>query len=83
MILTKIMILVIMVRVESNLITEDVMLVLRRKKDESIVIGGDIVITVIDIQGNTVRLGIEAPDRTGIWRSELVDVEKRSPRTLD
>jgi carbon storage regulator len=47
------------------------MLVLSRKRNESIVIHGDIRITVVDIRGNQVRLGIEAPDSVGIFRQEL------------
>jgi carbon storage regulator len=37
------------------------MLVLSRQRDESIIIGDDIVITVVDIRGDKVRLGIQAP----------------------
>jgi carbon storage regulator len=47
------------------------MLVLTRKKDESIVIGGDVTIQVISIQGDKVRLGITAPPDVGVWRSEV------------
>jgi carbon storage regulator len=49
------------------------MLVLSRKRNESIVIHGDIRITVVDIRGNQVRLGIEAPDSVGIFRQELFE----------
>lgn len=48
------------------------MLVLRRKKDEKIVIDGNIVITVLEVRKNTVRLGIEAPEEILILRSELI-----------
>ncbi len=48
------------------------MLVLSRKVNESIVIDGDIRITVVSIRGNQVRLGIEAPSAVGIFREELV-----------
>ena len=47
------------------------MLVLSRKLNETIVIDGNIRITVVGIRGNQVRLGIEAPDRVGIYREEL------------
>jgi carbon storage regulator len=47
------------------------MLVLSRKKNESIVVAGDIVITVIEIRGDKVRLGIEAPREVPIHRSEV------------
>ncbi len=47
------------------------MLVLSRKKDESIVINGNIVITVVDVRGDKVRLGIQAPREIPIHRSEI------------
>ena len=47
------------------------MLVLTRHKNESIQIGGDITIVVVDIRGDKVRLGIEAPRDTSIHRGEL------------
>jgi carbon storage regulator len=47
------------------------MLVLSRKRNETIVIDGDIRIIVLDIRGNQVRLGIEAPDSVSILRQEL------------
>ena len=49
------------------------MLVLSRKRDQSIVIDGDIRITVVSIQGNQVRIGIEAPISVSIFREELRD----------
>ncbi len=49
------------------------MLVLSRKLNEKIVINGDVWITVVGIQGNQVRIGIEAPDSVGIFRQELYD----------
>lgn len=52
------------------------MLVLSRKPQESILIGGNVSVRVISIRGNTVRLGIEAPQDVSILRSELAD----SPR---
>lgn len=47
------------------------MLVLSRKKNESIIINGNIRVTVIAIRGNHVRLGIEAPEAIGVFREEL------------
>ncbi len=47
------------------------MLVLSRKKDESIVIDGQIQIEVIRVKGNTVRLGIKAPREVKVLRGEL------------
>jgi carbon storage regulator len=48
------------------------MLVLSRKLNESILLGGDIRVVVLGIRGNQIRLGIEAPERVGIIREELV-----------
>jgi len=48
------------------------MLVLSRKFNESIVIDGGIKITVVEIRGDKIRLGIEAPREVGIMREELV-----------
>jgi carbon storage regulator len=47
------------------------MLVLSRKKDESIIIDDNIVITVVEIRGDKVRLGIQAPREVPIHRSEI------------
>ena len=47
------------------------MLVLSRKKNESIVIDGNITITVVEVRGDKVRLGIEAPREVPIHRSEI------------
>ena len=48
------------------------MLVLSRKLSQQILIGSDITITVVKIEGNQVRLGIEAPPDISILRQELV-----------
>lgn len=53
------------------------MLVLSRKKDEVICIADDIKIMVVDIQGDKVRLGIEAPKHVGVHRQEVYDAIKR------
>lgn len=52
------------------------MLVLSRKKNESIVIDGNIVVTVVEVRGDKVRLGIEAPKEVPIHRSEVYDALK-------
>jgi carbon storage regulator CsrA len=49
------------------------MLVLSRKNGESVVIDGGINITVLKVRGNAVRLGIEAPQRISVRRSELCE----------
>ena len=51
------------------------MLIISRKKTESLIIGGNIEITVIDIQGDRVRIGIEAPGDIKIVRKELLETE--------
>jgi len=47
------------------------MLVLARKKDQSIIIGDNIEITILDIQGDQVRIGINAPKNVTIHRKEV------------
>jgi carbon storage regulator len=47
------------------------MLVLSRKLNETIVIDGNIRVTVVGIRGSQIRLGIEAPSSVGIFREEL------------
>jgi carbon storage regulator len=47
------------------------MLALTRKPGQQIMIGDDIIIHVVDVQGDNVRLGIEAPKAIKIYRSEL------------
>jgi len=49
-----------------------IMLVLSRHENEAIVIDGHIKITVVEIRGNKIRLGIEAPKDVAVWREELV-----------
>jgi carbon storage regulator len=49
------------------------MLVLTRKPGEKITIGHDVTITVVEVTGNRIRLGIEAPSDVRILRSELVE----------
>jgi len=49
------------------------MLVLSRQRDETIMIGDDIEITVVDIRGDKVRLGINAPARIAVHRKEVYE----------
>ena len=49
------------------------MLVLSRKKNESIVIDNNIVVTVVEIRGDKVRLGIVAPKEVSVHRQEVYD----------
>ena len=53
------------------------MLVLSRHRDESIMIGDDIVVTVVDIRGDKVRLGIDAPTQIPVHRQEIYDAIQR------
>ena len=56
------------------------MLVLSRKKNESIVINDCVVVTVIEIRGDKVRLGIEAPKEVPVHRREVYDKIKEAER---
>lgn len=56
------------------------MLVLSRSKDQSIVIGRDVKITVVSIRGDKVRLGIEAPRELPVHREEVFDAIEREHR---
>jgi carbon storage regulator len=47
------------------------MLVLSRKKGERVLIGDSITLVVVEIRGDKVRLGIEAPTEVPVWREEL------------
>ena len=53
------------------------MLVLSRHRDESIIIGDNIVITVVDVRGDKVRLGIEAPREVSVHRREVYEAIQR------
>ena len=56
------------------------MLVLSRQKDESIVIGDDIEITIVDVRGDKVRLGIEAPKSIPVHRREVYEAIQREKK---
>jgi carbon storage regulator len=53
------------------------MLVLSRQRDESIIIGDNIIITVVDIRGDKVRLGIQAPTEIPVHRQEVYEAIQR------
>ena len=53
------------------------MLVLSRQRDETIMIGDDIELTVVDIRGDKVRIGIKAPPQVAVHRKEVYDAIKR------
>lgn len=53
------------------------MLVLSRQRDESIMIGDNIVITIVDIRGDKVRLGIDAPTEIPVHRQEVYEAIQR------
>lgn len=53
------------------------MLVLSRYKDQSIYIGDDIVVTIVDVRGDRIRLGIEAPANVPVHRQEIYEAIQR------
>ena len=55
------------------------MLVLSRKRDERIMIGDEISLLVVDIRGDKVRLGIEAPSDVPVHRKEVYEAIQRAP----
>ncbi len=56
------------------------MLVLSRQRDETIMIGDDILVTVVDIRGDKVRLGITAPKEITVHRKEVYEAIRRENR---
>ena len=65
------------------------MLVLSRQRDESIMIGDDVEIIIVDVRGDKVRLGITAPKNIPVHRREIYDAiqrektEKKEPQQQD
>ncbi|MHC4546466.1 MAG: carbon storage regulator CsrA [Planctomycetota bacterium] len=53
------------------------MLVLSRQKDESIMIGDDVEVTIVDVRGDKVRLGITAPKEIPVHRMEVYEAIQR------
>ena len=53
------------------------MLVLSRQRDESIIINDNVVVTIVDIRGDKVRLGIEAPQEIPVHRREVYEAIQR------
>lgn len=62
---------------------DESMLVLSRKKNESIVINDDITIVVVEIRGDKVRLGVEAPKEVPVHRREVYEAIKRNEMARD
>lgn len=56
------------------------MLVLSRHRDESIIIGDNIVVTIVDVRGDKVRLGIDAPTEIPVHRREVYEAIQRENR---
>jgi len=56
------------------------MLVLSRQRDESIIIGDNVVITVVDVRGDKVKLGIDAPKEISVHRREVYEAIQRENR---
>ncbi len=56
------------------------MLVLSRQRDESIIIGDNVVITVVDVRGDKVKLGIDAPREISVHRREVYEAIQRENR---
>lgn len=56
------------------------MLVLSRQRDETIMIGDDIELTIVDIRGDKVRIGINAPSHVAVHRKEIYEAIKQENR---
>ncbi len=59
------------------------MLVLSRRRDESIIIGDNIVLTIVDIRFDKVRIGIEAPKEVPVHRLEVYEAIQREKQELN
>ncbi len=60
-----------------------IMLVLSRKKNESIIINDNITIVVVEIRGDKVRLGIEAPKEIPVHRNEVYEAIRRNQEAVE
>jgi len=54
------------------------MLVLSRKKDEQIIINDNIVVTIVEIRGDKVKIGIDAPNEIPVDRKEVAESKKKA-----
>jgi carbon storage regulator len=63
--------------------TEGKMLVLSRKRHETINIGDDIVVRVLSVNGSRVKIAVEAPDGKKILRGELIERDRRESGESD
>lgn len=54
------------------------MLVLSRKKNESILINGNVTVTIVDVQGGNIKIGIEAPRDVSVDRLEIAEAKKEN-----
>ena len=60
------------------------MLALSRKQNESIVIGNDIEITILDIKNEQVKIGINAPKHVGIYRKEIyLQIQEENKKAME
>ena len=60
------------------------MLALTRKKGESLVLGNNIQVKVLDIKGDQVKLGVEAPKEISIYREEIyLQIQKENQAVMD
>jgi carbon storage regulator len=59
------------------LLKEDFMLVLSRQSDETIIIGDNIRVTIVEVRGDKVRIGIDAPRDVTVHRQEIYDAIRR------
>ena len=62
---------------------EFTMLVLSRQKDESIMVGDEVEITIVDVRGDKVRLGITAPKSIAVHRREIYDAIQREKKAKE
>ena len=67
-------------RPSPNLRRESEVLVLSRQRDEVVMIGDNIEVTIVDIRGDKVRLGINAPKDVSVHRKEVYDAIRRQER---
>lgn len=61
----------------AELTEESVMLVLSRKFGQKFRIGDDVTITIVKLDRNSVRIGVEAPTQVGVYREELSEADRR------